>query len=64
MQLGLFRAAVPDRDLDQEVRRRCFRVLDKDVEIAVLAENSGVDQFIFKILARSAPVCLNQISVG
>jgi hypothetical protein len=46
MQFGLFRAAVPDRDLDQDVRRRCLRVLDKDVEIAVLAENSGVDQFI------------------
>src|SRR5436309_14290200 len=64
MQFGILRAAVANRDFDQDVRRCFLGVLYKDIEIAVLRENAGIEQLIFKFVASSLPVRLNQVGIG
>ena len=46
--------AIGDRDPDQQVLFRGFGVFGLDIEIAVLVENAGVDQFVLKIRSASA----------
>ncbi len=45
--------AVGGADADQDVVRRGLRVLDEDVEVAVVVENAGVQQLVLGV----APAC-------
>ena len=50
-------------DLDQDVRRRGLRIFDEHIEIPVVIEYPGIDQFIFRIVAAAPPVGLDQIAI-
>ena len=52
------------RDADQNIVGVGLGVFDEDVEVAVLVEDAGVDQFEFRIAARAAAVFLEQLLVG
>ena len=45
------RSAVADGDLDQDVLGRRLRVLDEDIEVAVLVEDAGVEQLVLELAA-------------
>ena len=64
VQLGRLRAAVVDGDLDQDVFGRLLGVLDEDVEVAILVEHAGVEQFILELVAAPAAAGLDEIGVG
>jgi hypothetical protein len=43
METGLIRTTVVDAYLDQQISRRCLRIGDEDVEVAVVVEDARVD---------------------
>src|SRR4030095_12416247 len=58
------RSAVGDRDANQQIVRRCLRILGDDVEVAVLLEDSGVDELELGITAAAPLVLLDEPRVG
>lgn len=56
--------AIAHADLDQDVARFRLRILDKHVEVAVVFEHSGINQFIFRLAAATVPVGLDKVAVG
>ena len=52
-----------DRDANQDVRRRPLRIFGNDVEVPVVVERAGVEQFVFRRVLTPPPVFLDQISV-
>ena len=64
MQLGRFRSPVGCRDPHQDVFRTGFGILHEDVEVAVVVEDAGVEQFVLHLVPRAAAVRLHQIGVG
>ena len=60
---ALLRAAIRDRDPDQNVVRRRLRVFDEDVEVAVVVEDAGVEQLEFRIVPTARAVLLDQLGV-
>ena len=63
VHLGRFGAAIVDRDLNQNVFRRTFGVLDEYVEVAILIEHARIDQFVLHFLAAAAAAGLDEIGV-
>ena len=63
MQFDCLRPPIGYTDLDQDVSRRRFRVLDKNVEISVLVKDAGIEQFVFRVVAASSPAGLDKIAV-
>ena len=49
---------------DQNISRRCLRVLDEHVEVAVVVEDSRVEQLVFHVIAPALLVCLHELAVG
>ena len=64
VQFGLLRAAIVDADLDQNVFRRLFGILDEHVEVAILIEYARVEQFVFEFIASAAAARLDKIAIG
>jgi hypothetical protein len=64
VQVGFFRTAIVHGDLNQEIFRRGLGVFDEHVEVAVLAEDAGVEQLVFEILPAAATVGLDEIVIG
>ena len=64
LQLGRFRPAVVDRDLDQHVLGAGLGIFDEDVEITVLVEDPGIDQLIFEAGAPARRIGFDQILIG
>ena len=64
MEGGRFGAAIEGGNLDQHVLGGGLGIFDGDVEVAVVVEDAGVDQFVFEIRARAMAVCFDQVSVG
>src|SRR6185312_8822905 len=58
------RSTVIDTDADQNVVRRGFRILNRDVEVAALVEDAGVEKFVLAIVLRAPAVFLNELFVG
>ena len=50
VQDGLLRPPVPDRDPDQDVLGGVLRVLHEDVEVAIVVEDPGVDEFVLRFV--------------
>ena len=64
MQRRVVGPPVDDRDRDQHVVGRRFRVLDEHVEVTILGENARVGQLKLGLLSRTPPVLLEQRLVG
>ena len=64
LQIRRFGAAIVNADLDQDVFASGLRILDKDVEVAVLVEDARVEQLVLEFVAAADPARLNQIAVG
>ncbi len=60
MKFGGVGTAIAGRDPDEDVLGRRLRILDKDIEVAVVLEHSGVDQFEFALVAAAAAVFFHQ----
>src|ERR1700681_4161322 len=58
-----FGTAIEGLDTDAEIFRRRLGILDENVEVALLVENAGVEQFEFETLPRSTLVFLDQQGV-
>ena len=63
VHLGRFGAAIVDRDLNQDVFRGRLGILDEDVEVAILVEHAGIDQFVLHFLPAAAAAGLDKIGV-
>ena len=64
MQFCRLRSAVGCGDPHQDVFRTVFGIFHKDVEVAVVVEDAGVEQFILHVVPGTAAVRLHQIGVG
>src|SRR5262245_39229817 len=58
------RPPVVDSDLDQDVLGSRLGILNKDVEVAILSEDTRVEQLVLEFVTRTFPVRLDQIPVG
>ena len=63
MQLGRFRTAVVNADLDQEIFRGFLGILDKDVKISILIEHAGVEQLVLEFVPAPTSACVDQVVV-
>jgi len=54
---------VAQADLDQDVGRTRLGILGEHVEIPIFGEYSGIEQFIFAIVAAAPPVRFDQIVI-
>ncbi len=64
MQCGRLRPAIAHADLDQQVFRRLLGIFHKDIEVAIVIEDSGIQQLIFHVATVAPLVRLDQIIVG
>ena len=61
MHLRRFWTAVVNGDLDQDILRGGFGVLDEHVKVAILIEHAGIDQLILEVLPAQAAIGLDQV---
>jgi len=59
----ILRSPVADRNPDQQVLGICLGILDKNVEIAVVIEHTGVEQFVLRLLAAAPVIRLHQVTI-
>ena len=64
VQLGRLRAAIVNRDLNQDVFGRLLGVFDEHVEVAVLVEHARVEQLVLEFVAAAAAAGLDQVGIG
>ncbi len=64
MQFRRMRSPVGRNDLHQDVFRTAFGILHEDVEVAVVIEHAGDEEFILHLVPRTRAICLDQIGVG
>ena len=58
-----FRTAIVDADLNQDVLGRFLGVFHEHVEVTVLVEDAGVDQFVLEFLAAAPAIGLHQLII-
>src|SRR5262245_23617550 len=63
MQGCILLSPVPGGDANKDVFVTAFRVFNKDVEVAVVIESSGVVQLEFRLAAAASPVFVDQLTV-
>src|ERR1700734_1001669 len=63
MQERWLGASIAYADFDQQVVGRLLRVFDKNVEVAVVVENAGVQQLVFLFVARALAVGIDEVGV-
>ena len=51
-------------DADEHVFRAVLRVFHEHVEVAVIVEYAGIEQFVLELFPRPSPVGLDQVPVG
>src|SRR5262249_54378312 len=54
------RPTVRDSDLDQNVLDIDLRIFHEDIKVSVIVENSGVEQFEFRLILSTSPVFVDQ----
>ena len=59
-----FRAAIRSRDLDQDVFDVGLGVFHEHIEVAVLVEYAGVQQFEFRLVLAAPLVFVDQLGIG
>ncbi len=55
---------VVDGDADQDVARRRLGILDRNVEVSIIGERAGIEQFVFRLVQPSRGVLGDQVGVG
>src|SRR5277367_3811150 len=55
--------SITDADFDQQVVGRRLRVFNKNIEVAVVVEDAGVQQLVFLFVARALAVGLDEVVV-
>ena len=63
MERSVFGSAIEGFDLNANIFRSSLRVLDEDVEVSVLIEDTSVQQLVFEPVSRSSLVLFDQITV-
>ncbi len=63
MNGSLLRAAIVDSDAHQDVVDTGLGVFDLDIEIAVVFEQPGIDELVFRLPDAAAPALLDQAAV-
>ena len=64
VQFRRVRSPVGRGDPDQDVFRPGFGILDEDVEVSVVVEDAGVEEFILHLVPGATTVRLHQVGVG
>src|SRR6267142_5906372 len=64
MQFCSVRSTVDCRDPHEDVFRTAFGIFHKDVEISIVIEDPGVEEFILHLAFRTAAVRFYQIGIG
>ncbi len=64
MKCGWLICAVFDGNAHHDIVGRVLRILDNDIEIAVVVEHAGIEDFIFRLISAAPPVFLDQLLVG
>ncbi len=64
MQRGGFRAPIDGDDANENVLNVGFGVLNKKIEITAFGEDSGIEQFEFRLAAAPAAVLFEEALVG
>ncbi len=55
-QIRALGSTIRNRDLDQDILGIRFRVLNEHVEVAVLVEDSGVEQFVLRLVRAASTI--------
>ena len=55
MQLGRLGSAVVRGDLNQDVVRAVLGIFHENIEVAIVIEDPGVEQFVFEFIAADRP---------
>ena len=63
MQFCRLRPAVGGGDLHQDIFRAVFGIFHEDVEVPVVLEDAGVEEFVLHVVFGTTPVGLYQIRV-
>src|SRR5271154_4467042 len=63
MQERWLRPSIADADFNQQIVRRRLRVFNKNIEVAIVVENAGVQQLVLLFVARALAVGLDQVVV-
>src|SRR5277367_3881875 len=63
MQERWLEAPIAYADFDQQIVGRRFRIFNKNVEVAVVVEDAGVEQLVFLFVARALAVGLDEVVV-
>src|SRR6476469_4278156 len=58
------RAAIPRGNADQNVVRRRLRIFDEHIEVAIVVEYAGVEEFVLTIVARAPTVLIDEMRIG
>src|SRR5262249_50611185 len=64
VQLGIFWTAIEGFDANANVFRACLGVLDKNVKVAVIVEDAGIEEFVLRPPAITVAVLLDQLMIG
>ena len=63
MEFSRLRSAVVNADLDEDVFGRLLGIFDEDVKVAILIENTAVEQFVFEFVASPPAAGVNQVGI-
>src|SRR5258705_3757515 len=63
MKAGRIGPSVANRDAHQNVIRSFLSVFEKDVEVAVVIEDTCIDKLVLEVMARTFAICLDKIYV-
>src|SRR5262245_4598377 len=61
MELGGYRTAVVNADLNQDIVRRCLRKFNEHIEVTISVKHAGVDEFVFEVLATPATAGFHEV---
>jgi hypothetical protein len=61
MQAGIFGTAIMRGYADQDIVGVRLGIFDEYVEIAIIVEHPGVQQFVLEFFARSSPIGFHEV---
>ena len=64
MDLGVLRAAVMDGDEQQQVVNRRLGIFDEDIEVTVIVEEAGLEQFELGLLPGASLIFFHEPTIG
>src|SRR5437870_11766161 len=64
MHARRFGSAIVRGDSNEDVFRGGLGILDDNIKVTVFVEDAGIEQLKFGVLFRTAPIFLEQLSIG